>query len=388
MTQIATYVGWACYALAAIGCVYALAAGWMVRAFFRPRLADPSAFPPVSILKPLHGDEIGLAENLADLCRLDYPGQVQLVFGVQDAQDPAIRRVEELRRAFPQADIALVVDAREYGANRKVSNLINLTREARHDLLVLADSDIGVGRDYLRQIVSVLMKPETGVVTCLYRGDPGRGHPGSRLWAHLSAMAIEYGFLPSVVLGLGLGLARPCFGSTIALRRAVLQQIGGFEAFANHLADDNAIGEAVRKLGYKVVVPPMTVTHLCSERSLRELLVHEIRWARTIRAVTGAGYAGTVVTYPLPFVLLGTVVLGFSTWTAAAILAVLGCRFMLGYLVNQALDGKTAGWWLMPLRDMLSFIVFCASFFVGSVTWRGRRFHVGADGMLLPVEER
>jgi ceramide glucosyltransferase len=201
-------------------------------------------------------------------------------------------------------------------------------------------------------------------------------------------MAIEYGFLPSVVLGLAAGLARPCFGSTIALRREVLERIGGFEAFADHLADDNAIGEAVRNLGYKVAIPTMTVTHLCAERSLRELLVHEIRWARTIRSVTGSGFAGTVVTHPLPFALLGAAVLGPSWPAVGAVMAVLVCRFLLGFLVDQALKGKTAGWWLMPLRDMLSFFVFCASFFVGSVTWRGRRFHVGADGMLLPVEER
>ncbi|MDY0882210.1 bacteriohopanetetrol glucosamine biosynthesis glycosyltransferase HpnI [Dongia soli] len=382
VAMIITNVGWACFIIAGVGSIYTLAAAILVRRFFRHEIADPQEFPPVSILKPLHGDEFGLAKNLEALCLLDYPGPFQIVFGVQDPYDPAIQHVENLRRAFPHIDICLVVDVREHGANRKVSNLINLMREVRHDLLVLADSDIGIDRAYLRQIVAELVKPEIGLVTCLYRGRPTTG-----LWPRLSAMAIEYSFMPSVVLGLSIGLARPCFGSTMVLRRAVLQEIGGFEAFADHLADDNAIGEAVRHRGYKVSIPPMAVTHLCSEQSLRELLIHEMRWARTIRAIAGRGFAGTIITHPFPFALLGAAAMGLSVPTAGAVAAVLGCRLILGRLVDEALGGKTAGWWLMPVRDMLSFAVFCASFFVGSVTWRGRRFHVRADGMLLPVEE-
>ena len=381
--QIVEGVGWACFVIAGVGSIYALAAGILVKQFFRDKVAEFREFPPVSILKPLHGDEFALRENLEALCKLDYPGKVQLVFGVQDPHDPAIRCIENLKIAFPNIDMSLVVDVREYGANRKVSNLINLMREVRYDLLVVADSDIGIDRNYLRHIVTELVRPEIGLVTCLYRGKPSTG-----LWSRLSAMAIEYNFLPIVIFGLSIGLARPCFGSTIALRRSVLQEIGGFETFADHLADDNAIGVAVRTLRYKVAIPPMAVTHRCSEQSLRELLTHEMRWARTIRSVAGLGFAGTFVTHPLPFAILGAFAMGLSLPSAIAIFVVLGCRFTQGRMVDRALGEATAGWWLMPVRDLLSFAVFFASFFFNSVTWRGRRFRVSIDGMLSPIQER
>lgn len=383
ITNIIVNTGWFCFLIAGVGSIYTILAGMLVRRFFRHEAVEPQEFPAISILKPLHGDEFGLRENLEALCKQDYPAKFQLVFGVQDPNDSAIRCVEGLRREYPQIDISLVVEVREHGANRKVSNLINLMREVRHDYLVVADSDIGTDKDYLRRIVTEMVKPEVGLVTCLYRGKPSMG-----LWPRLSAMAIEYHFVPSVIFGLGVGLARPCFGSTIALRRSVLQQIGGFEAFADHLADDNAIGEAVRELGYKVAIPPMAVTHTCTERTLRELIVHEIRWARTIRAVGGPGFAGTVITHPLPFALLGGIALGLSFPTMAAILTVFACRLTLRHQVDHVLGGGSVGWWLVPVRDMLSFVVFCATFFVGSVTWRGRRFVVDTNGILSPVEER
>jgi len=223
-----------------------------------------------------------------------------------------------------------------------------------------------------------------GLVTCLYRGAPLSG-----LWPTLSAMAIDYSFLPSVIVGLKSGLARPCFGSTIALRRSVLAEIGGFEAFADHLADDYAIGEAVRALGLQVVVAPMLVTHSCVERSFGELLMHELRWSRTIRTVAGPSFAGMVATQPLPLALLSSWALGFSPETSILILAALLSRLLLRHQVDRSVCSptRTSGWWLMPLRDLLSFAVFCATFFVGKVSWRGRRFLIDEDGMLSAIQQ-
>jgi ceramide glucosyltransferase len=383
IAQLINVAGWACFAVAGLGSIYALTSGILVRRFLRNKVDELHASPPVSILKPLHGDEFALKENLEALCKLDYPGTFQLVFGVQDPHDPAIRCVENLRTAFPHIDISLVVDAREYGSNRKVSNLVNLMREVRYELLVIADSDIGVRRDYLRHIVTELTKPDIGLVTCLYRGRPSAG-----FWPRLSAMAIKYSFLPIVIFGLKLDLAQPCFGSTIALRRSVLQEIGGFEAFTNHLADDNAVGMAVRALKYKVAIPPMTVTHLCSEQSAGELVTHELRWARTIRSVAGVSFAGSFVTHPLPFALLGAMVMGLTIPAIAVIFAVLACRLTQGRMIDGALHETHTDWWLIPVRDLLSFAVFCGSFLTNSITSRGRRFHVGADGILSPIQER
>ena len=377
MTAVLVTFGWLCGALACAGAVYSLIAAFLVRRFFCSKAAVTTEFPAVTILKPLKGDEPGLRAHLESFCRQDYPGEVQFIFGVQDPKDPAIRCVEALRSDLPDHDIQLVVDAREYGSNRKVSNLVNIVREARHDIIVLADSDIGVQPSYLRNIVAALSVPGTGLVTCLYRGRPLRG-----LCAQLSAMAIDYHFLPSVIFGLAVGLARPCVGATIALRRSVLEQIGGFDAFVNYLADDNAIGEAVRSRGLGVAVPPMTVVHACTERGFGDLISHELRWARTIRAVDQIGFAGSIITHPVPIAFAGVVASGFSLAATAVLLFSLLCRVALLRQVDRSLGVRERPWWLWPARDFLSLVIFVGAFFVNSVTWRERQLRVDPYGIL------
>lgn len=376
--------GWLCFLISCTGLIYTLAAAISVKHFFRRASSSPKDFPSVSILKPLHGDEPGLRANMEMLCQLDYPGALEIIFGVQDPNDAAIAQVKRLQADYPSASISLVVDTRDHGTNRKISNVINIARMASHDLLVLSDSDIGIDRDYLKCIVAEFAKPDIGLVTCLYRGKP---HPG--LWSRLASMAIDYNFLPSVIFGLKIGLAKPCFGSTMALRKSTLARIGGFEAFADHLADDNAIGEAVRAIGLKIAIPPMLVTHACAEGRFRDLITHEIRWSRTIRHIAGAGFAGSVITHPLPFALACALIFHGSEPSVALVISVIIARLFLRRQVNLAVGGKTKSgrWWLLPIRDTLSFIVFCATFFVRTVTWRGRQFVVDANGTLSPVEE-
>ena len=221
---------------------------------------------------------------------------MQIVFGVQDPADSAVAVVKRLAAAFPDRALDLVIEAQANGTNRKVSNLVNMAPSIRHDIVVLADSDMQVPPDYLVRIVAALQQPGIGLVTCLYHGVPA----SDRLWPRLSGLAIDTHFLPNVVVGLSLGLARPCFGSTIALRRTTLGDIGGFEAFADFLADDYAIGAAVRAAGLAVAIPPLTIGHSCPENSARALWRHEVRWARTIRSVDPAGYAGLAITHAFP----------------------------------------------------------------------------------------
>jgi ceramide glucosyltransferase len=199
-------------------------------------------------------------------------------------------------------------------------------------------------------------------------------------------MAIDYHFLPNVLMGLALGLARPCFGSTIALNRPTLEGIGGFAAFADQLADDHAMGEAVRARGMRVVLAPVVVAHQCSERSLADLLWHELRWARTIRAIDPAGYAGSVVTHALPLALVAGALRGFDAVGVGAIAVALACRLVLMIQVDHTLGSRSARWWLAPVRDVLSFGVFVASFFVGVVSWRGQRYIVRRDGTMAAVK--
>ena len=369
-------------AFAAGGCAYALIAAVAVRWFAGKDANAAVALPSVTILKPLRGAEPALHDRLASFCDQDYPGPVQILFGVQDANDEAVAVVDRLIAERPGQDLQLLVSTQPAGPNPKVATLIGLQRHIRHEVVVLSDSDISVERNYLARTIAALGEPGVGLVTCLYRGTPVPS-----LWARLASMAIDYDFLPNVLVGLALGLARPCFGSTIAMRRETLERIGGFDAFLEYLADDNAIGEAVRGIGMRVAIPRWIVEHACPERSFMELWSHELRWARTLRAVSPWGYAGLVMTHPLPFALLGAWLSGFWTFGAGSIAAAIACRLVLQLQVDHTLQVSTSRWWLGPARDVLAFVVCVASFFVDVVSWRGRRYKVRADGTLVPVVE-
>jgi ceramide glucosyltransferase len=234
--------------------------------------------------------------------------------------------------------------------------------------------------DYLARIAAALAAPGVGAVTCLYAG---RGDAG--FWSRLAAAGISYQFLPNVMIGLALGLARPCMGSTIAMRRETLDRIGGFAPFADVLADDHAIGEAVRALGLAVVVPPMIVTHGCTETSLGAVARHELRWNATVRGLDPLGFAGSVVTYPIPLALLGLL----SPTPLAAIILVSACaaRVALILRVDRLTGRKSAPSWVLPLRDIFSLILFAASFFIRSVDWRGERLRMEQDGRVSAKSE-
>ncbi|MEO8812845.1 MAG: bacteriohopanetetrol glucosamine biosynthesis glycosyltransferase HpnI [Caulobacteraceae bacterium] len=377
MNALETASGGIMCAFAICGVLYCVIAVLLVARFMAAVRPRTSALPSVTIIKPLHGAPPGLLQSLESFCRQDYGGVWQIVFGVQDPGDPAIPVVRELRRRNPTLDIAMVVNARLHGVNRKTSNLINIAARAKHEILILSDADIRVKPDYLHTVVAALSRKDVGVVSCLYVGEAG-----TSLWSKLSAMAINYQFLPSAVLGKSIGLAQPCFGSTIGIRAQVLREIGGFEALADHLADDYEIGRAVRARGYKIAMPPIVVSHLCTEATARELFDHELRWGFTVRRIDFPGYIGSIVTHPLPLAVIGGALLGFPPpvlWLAAAALLV---RIALRLCIDSATGARAGYWWLMPTRDMLSFIVFIASFTVSTVGWHGRRFRVDRDGVL------
>lgn len=370
-------VGLVLAGLALAGSAYALLAADVVGRFRGPpsvALADP---PPVSLLKPLHGAEPGLAAALASFGAQDYPGAIQILLGFQDAADAALPTARAFRPQSPTGVAEVVVDATPHGANAKIANLINIAGHARHQVLVLSDSDIAVGPDYLRRVVAALNEPGVGVATCPYYGVPRAG-----FWSQLAAMGVSYQFLPSVAVGVTLGLARPCMGSTIALRGETLRAIGGFAAFSDVLADDYAIGAAVRATGARSVVAPVLVAHGCAESSLRELVAHELRWARTIRGVDPAGFFGSAVTHPAPLALLACLVLRGEPIGWITLGVALCARFWLLRQVNAATHLPRRGWWLLPLRDVLSFGVFFGALFGRGVEWRGRRYQVDRHGVM------
>jgi ceramide glucosyltransferase len=378
---ISEAAGVVCIALAVAGCIYTLAATFLLRRF-RSAAREAPQRAGVTILKPLAGAIPGLYEDLGSFCDQDYRGPVQILFSARDSSDPAVAVAQRLIAERPGCDLEVVLHGPARGPNPKVANLVGLESRIRHEIVVLADADIDVTPDYLQRTVAALMEPGVGAVTVLYHGTARDG-----IWARIASMGIDYHFVPSVVVGLALGLARPCFGSTIALRRETLASIGGFAAFADHLADDYAIGEAVRARGMKVVIPPFFVAHDCAEQSAGELLRHELRWARTLRAVRPLGFAASVVTHPLPLALLGAALTGFGVYGVATIGAALACRLVLQLQADHTLRVPADRWWLVAARDLLAFGVHVANYFVSIVTWGGRRFRVRPDGTLVAIGE-
>jgi ceramide glucosyltransferase len=353
---------------------YLLAVAVLVRRFTRAPKPVATARPPVTVLKPLHGAEAGLYENLRSFAMQDYPA-LQVVLGVNRRSDTAVPAADALIRDLPEADIVLVADAPRSGGNGKVANLENMLPAARHDLLVLADSDMRVGPDYLAAVVAPLADPRIGLVTCLYVGMPTGG-----LWSRLGALQINFGFLPSAVVAEAMGLGHGCFGATIALRRETLARIGGFAPLRDELADDHRLGELVRKQGFAIRLSHYLPETRVSESSLKALWRHELRWARTVRGIAPIGFVGSIFTQPVAIAVIGAAATQF-TLTSCVILA-MSCllRWASARVVAGALGLPGPSLTLLLARDCLSFGVFVASFFGRTVFWRDQHFRVDPGG--------
>ena len=361
-------IGTGLAALALAGSAYMLLAAVLVGRY-RTRAFPPLVSAPgVTLLKPLHGAEPRLDDNLGAAVRQEYPGPVQTIFGVARTSDPALAAVARLRRDHPGHVIALVVDPARHGSNAKVSNLMNMAAHARHEVIVLADSDMGVPPSHLARVVAELQRPGVGAVTCLYHG---RGDAG--FWSRFAAAGISWQFLPGVVVGRALGLAQPCMGATIALRAETLAAIGGFGSLADTLADDHALGVAVAATGRRLAVPPMLLAHGSAEASPGELARRELRANATVREIEPAGFAGSLITHPLPLALGALAVLGATPAAVATIAVAAVARLAVAIAVDRAAGARTAPLAWLPARDIVSFALFVASFFARSVDWRGAR---------------
>lgn len=328
--------------------------------------------PPITILKPLHGDEPLLEAALESTIRQDYPC-FQIVFGVQRQDDPAIKVVNRLRTRYPNADLTLIVDPTDHGPNRKIGNLINMFAAARHDLIVIADSDLHVPPDYLRRIAETLSNPAVGLATVLYTGQPA----SNTLAERLGATQITHGFLPGAVMARAMG-REDCLGATMALSRETLTRIGGLPALVNHLADDNVLGQRVRALGLRVALAPILVATTVPETTIRALFRHELRWARTIRALVPASHAASILQYPLFWAAMAGCFAGWGwgvfavAWVARAV-AARGIDRALAPLVPGAIPSCPV--WLLPVREVLAVAVWLVSHGGTRVEWRGQGLH-------------
>jgi ceramide glucosyltransferase len=371
---------WCGIALAAFAMVYGVVACIAVSIRIRSPGFTPRTPPPVTILKPLCGADQETYQCLRSFCDQIYP-QFQIVFGVRDSTDPALELVERLRTEFPRVDFAVAVDRRQHGTNRKVSNLINMMPLARHDYLVLSDSDVIVKRDYLAKVAGPLLDGGVGIVTCAYRGCPQRG-----LWPLLGSMFINEWFMPSVRVAAMAGSRAFAFGTTIAIRRQVLDRIGGFATIANQLADDYRLGELTRALGLRTVLSEVVIETSVAEGSFGALVRHELRWLRTIRALRPVGYGFCFMTFGMPVAGLG-VLLARGAAPAVGMLCVSVLTRILLHMSVRRTGSNPLQIAALPLRDTLSFVLWGWSFFTRSVQWREERYRVGRDGSVQLVED-
>ncbi|HLV79966.1 MAG TPA: bacteriohopanetetrol glucosamine biosynthesis glycosyltransferase HpnI [Chthonomonadaceae bacterium] len=371
--------------------VYTALSAWAAWQWRRARRAPNTDWtPPVTLLKPVCGVDAEAYANFESFCRLDYPAErLQILFGALDPADPALALAESLRAAYPSVDIGLVRGGANApgGQNQKVRNLAAMLPAARHDLLVLCDSDMRVTPDYLRRVVAPFAPPAAGeaarpvgLVTCPYRGC----RPAS-LAAVLEALGIGADFIPSVLVSRALEGMAFAFGSTIVLPRAVLAALGGFEALADDLADDYRLGRGAKHAGYAVVLSDYVVDDVLGRERFGPMWARRLRWARTIRACRPAGYAGSVVTHGTALALLFLAAMGFSPagWAVAA--GALALRMAVACWIGAACTEDTnilRYLPLLPVSDLVSFALFVASFCGNRITWRGERFRLLPGGKL------
>jgi ceramide glucosyltransferase len=375
--------------IACTGMLLCLAGLVAVRRFAARARPQLQRHPPVTILRPLCGDEPLLEESLVSCCRQTYP-DFQIVFGVQNASDAALAVVERVRARFPQCDITVVVDSTPHGPNPKVANLINMLPSARHQILVISDSDLQLSPNYLERLLVELEKPGTGLVTALSIGLP----PRERGWLlRLGATQINHNFLPGVLMSRMLG-RQDCLGSTAMLRRETLDRTGGLHALIHSLAEDNVLGRSVRDLGLRVGLADTVARATVQESSFRALWLHEIRWTRTIRTVAPLCLAASAIQYPLFWALVAAVLSGGALWSVALFAAAWVVRALSARSIDRALGHCTlqpmvrAPVWLLPLRDILSVAEIGATYWSNEVVWRGHMLAANRAAANAPIKAR
>ena len=361
----------------------AIMAGWLwARDRVRQRELGLNFTPPLSLLIPVRGVDFAAAENFASFCRQDYP-DYQIIFGCRAETDPVIPIIKKLQADFPNRKIDLIVSDFAIGTNAKVANLHNMYPHAAHDYLLIVDSDIRVTADYLRRVVAPLQQAQVGMVTCLYRGK----HAPS-FAAQLENIGISANFGPEVMSSRALQGIKFALGSTIVTRRAIFEQIGGFKAVADYLADDYWLGNFVAAQGWQVILADYVVEHISGPLTMRQMFRHQLRWGRAIRISRPRGYFGLILTYGMATSLLLLIALGFSTFGWAMAGLTLLIRLLTAFYCGVFLLKDSAllkYLWLVPLRDLLGFGIWTASFFGQKIQWRGATFVVMPDGKIKPI---
>ncbi len=334
----------------------------------------PPALPsvePISILKPLAGLDLDLESNLRTFFEQDYPA-FEILFAVRTENDPAAEVVARLQREYPKVPSRLVLTGEPPYPNAKVFSLERMLAAARHDLLVMSDSDIRVTPNLLRTIAAEFQDSHLGVATCPYRAVPG----GS-FWARLEAIGMNTDFWGSALVARMLEGMHFAVGPTIAARRRALESIGGFARVKDYLAEDFVIGKFAAEAGHGVILSSYVIEHHIGSATLRQNVEHRLRWARSTRRSRPAGYVGQLFTMPLPLALL--VCAASPRWWPVLPVTLI-VRGVAAYMVSARVLRARINWLLLPVEDLLGFCFWLAGFFGNTISWRGRRYRLFADG--------
>jgi ceramide glucosyltransferase len=326
---------------------------------------------PISVLKPLSGVDEGLETNLRSFFAQDHP-DFELLFAVREASDPAIEVLNALCREFPARLVRLIVTGEPPYANAKVFSLDRMMSEARHDLLVMSDSDIRVEAGFLRAIATEFNDPHIALATCPYRATARQS-----FWSKLEAEGMNTEFLAGLLVARLVEGVKFAVGPTIAARKSALQAIGAFAALKDYLAEDFVMGKFAAEAGFGVILSRNIVQHNIGSESLRANAAHRLRWARSTRRSRPAGYVGQLFTYTLPIALV-VLPLRPSWWPMLLIAA--GFRAGAAWATCSWILGTRPRWLLLIVQDILGFGFWLAGFAGNTIHWRGRRYYLYADG--------
>lgn len=376
-------IRWTLLALALAPFAYYLLATTAAFRFFRTRTPAQESFaPPVSVLKPVRGLDREAYENYASFCRQDYP-EFEIIFGVTERNDPAVPIIEQLMRDFPQSKIRLLIGAEPLGTGDKVNKLCRMVREAKHEILIISDSDIRVAPGYLHAVAAPFADPKVGAVTCLYRGITD----GS-LVSEMEALGNTSDFDAGVLSAWQLGGVDFALGATMATTKTRLAEIGGFEALVDHFSDDYELGHRIAALGFRVEVTTFPVFTVFPTQTLAQCFRHQVRWTLTMKHSQPWGHFSLIFTHGLPWAILAAIIA--PSWKLAAF-------YLAGYVMLRGLMAWTVGVWgvhdpilrrkfyLVPVRDAFAFTVWLTSFFKRRIEWRGSEYYI-VDKRLVPAK--
>jgi ceramide glucosyltransferase len=343
------------------------------------------SLPFVSVLKPLHGLEPHLERNLESFFVQEYPN-FEIIFGARTSSDPALQIVERLQRRHPQVKTRIVLSGEPEYPNAKVFALERMLASASANYLVITDSDVVINKGCLREVVLPLLDDENGVVTCLYQGLPAGG-----FWSRLEALGMSIELPSGVLVANMLEGMKFALGPVMATRTDVLESIGGIGSLGQYCADDYLLGNRAHACGKQVVLSEHIIGHVAMNTTARRSLEHQVRWMRSTRFSRNSGHIGTGLTYAMPFGLLGLAagILGHHWQWGVALLA--------WAFVNRVIQAIVIGWnvigdppslslsWLYPIRDLLGFFVWCASFTSSEIVWRNQRYRLVTDGKMIRI---